>query len=176
MTVGVAADGRAFDGLSLAKPMQAQGVLQPWVSAVFRYRASKRRGAAVVLLTPTGDGVWRVGVVDLEAVGEGEVGDGQWSSVGVLLHQGSGGEVADAGVDDPVPMDDIFAGDIELAADVVAAEATDGRGDGGGAGTAVDVIHGGRGLQPLLLNEEGEGLGGGQVEVDALLLDVLEAE
>src|SRR6202034_527235 len=109
-----------------------------------------------------------VGMVHLEAVGETKIGEREGSSVGVLLHQGSGREVADARIDHEVFVNNILARDIELPADVVAAETTDGRGDRGGGGAAVDVIHGGGGLQPLLLDEEGEGLGGRQVEVDAL--------
>jgi len=44
--------------------------------------------------------------------------------VGVFTHQGSGREVADAGVEDQVLMEDILAGGVKLVADIVAAKAT----------------------------------------------------
>jgi len=65
-----------------------------------------------------------VGVIHFEAVGETEVDERQGGSVGVFTHQGSGREVADAGVEDQVLMEDMLAGGVKLVADIVAAKAT----------------------------------------------------
>ena len=96
--------------------------------------------------------------------------------MGVFTHQGSGREVADAGVEDQVLMEDILAGGVKLVADIVAKEATGGRRNGGGGRSAVDVVCGGRDLQGLLLDEEGDVFGGREIQVGSFLFDVLEAE
>ena len=111
-------------------------------------------------------------MTDVELVRKPEVGEGQRSAVGVAAHQCSWRKMADTDIERHVSFAQkrMLPGGIEFAAYIERAKTSRRRLYRGRSRTAIDAVEPGCCLKPLLLKEQCDGFGRGQVEVDSFLL------